>query len=155
MKTVDVNISFVNPPKPGKKMGSIKTKDNVLYWVYADKLAQFSPGMHTIEYTDDPGRDGKPFLKALSVLVPCDQLPNGGTKQIPIPDMSPSRVIKPFPADPQEHSGEYLKNRHIFVCGAINNAIASKQIDVTNKDELKAIVQMLGDVYDDSLGRPL
>ena len=148
MKTVDVNISFVNPPKPGKKMGSIKTKDNITYWVYADKLAQFSPGTHTIEYSDDAGSDGKPFLKALGVA-------NGAAKQIPIPDMSPSRVIKPFPADPQEHSSEYLKNRHIFVCGAINNAIASKQLDVTNKDELKAIVQMLGDVYDDSLGRPL
>jgi hypothetical protein len=40
-----VTISFVNQPKqPGGKKGTIKTKDNEIYGVWADKLANFQPG---------------------------------------------------------------------------------------------------------------
>ena len=31
-------IAYVNPPKPGKKMGSIKTADGEFYNVWPDKL---------------------------------------------------------------------------------------------------------------------
>lgn len=44
MQTATIDVSFVNPPKPGKKMGSVKTRDDDFYLVFPEDLAKFSPG---------------------------------------------------------------------------------------------------------------
>lgn len=55
MPTATVTVSYVNPPKPGKKMGSIKCGD-VYYGVWPDKLSLFQAGQtYNIEYTEDNG----------------------------------------------------------------------------------------------------
>lgn len=52
MPTASIVVGYVNQPKEGKKMGSIKTKDGAYYNVWPDKLGQFQPGnSYDIEYT--------------------------------------------------------------------------------------------------------
>lgn len=52
MPTTAIKVSFVNEPKPGKKMGSIRTDDGVYYSVYPEKLDMFLPGQsYRINYT--------------------------------------------------------------------------------------------------------
>lgn len=52
MLTATIKVSFINQVKPGKKKGSIKTADDVLYGCWPDKLALFTPGS-TYEITYD------------------------------------------------------------------------------------------------------
>ncbi len=132
-KTANVDISFINPAKPGKKMGSIKTRDNILYWVYSDKLAQFRTGPCTIEYNDDPGNDGKPFLKALGVVGgnPAQQpLPNQMQAAVPVPN------VKSWPKGdtqrPHTNGGGngHNKDEMIFVMNQMAAAINAGQVVV-------------------------
>lgn len=56
MQTTTVTVQYVNQPKPGKKMGSIKASDGKYYNVWPDKLPLFSEGStYTINYTEDNG----------------------------------------------------------------------------------------------------
>ena len=52
MQTATIQVAYVNPPKPGKKQGSVKDAEGNIYGVWPDKLALFEPGnVYTIEYT--------------------------------------------------------------------------------------------------------
>ena len=132
-KTAQVDISFVNPANPGKKMGSIKTRDNITYWVYADKLHLFRPGPCVIEYDDSPGKDGKPFLKAQGVV-------NGNGHAMPPSD---NLGAKQWPAQstqaPAEQPANMSRNEHIFVCGALNSAIKNGQLTWNDANLVTAI----------------
>src|SRR6188768_1077779 len=49
--TATIEVEYVNPPKEGKKKGSIKTKDGEYYGVWPDKLHLYAPGnTYTIQY---------------------------------------------------------------------------------------------------------
>lgn len=51
MPTATIEVQFVNPPKPGKKQGSVKTVSGEYYGVDPTQLGQFQPGStYTIEY---------------------------------------------------------------------------------------------------------
>lgn len=57
--TADIEIKYVNPPKPGKKFGNVKDVEGGLWLVDPAKLNQFSPGMKCkVEYTSRTGQDG-------------------------------------------------------------------------------------------------
>src|SRR4029078_174281 len=59
MPTEQVTIAYVNPPKPGKKQGSIKTEDGRYFGVWPDKLGGFQRGMVcTIDYEVSTATDG-------------------------------------------------------------------------------------------------
>jgi hypothetical protein len=52
MPTATVEVAYVNEPKPGKKMGSIKATNGTYYGVWPDKLNLFEPGRtYEIIYT--------------------------------------------------------------------------------------------------------
>ena len=58
LPTAEIEIAYVNAPKEGKKMGSIKTSDGTFYNVFPDKLSQFAKGAkYRIEYEARP-KDG-------------------------------------------------------------------------------------------------
>ncbi len=127
-KTAQVDISFINPAKPGKKMGSIKTRDNVLFWVYSDKLAQFSTGPCTIEYNDDPGKDGKPFLKALGVVGGNGA--GAATPVAPTPAPPPGSSWHKPVAAPHQNGNGHNKDEMIFVMNQMAAAINAGQVVV-------------------------
>ena len=54
MQTATVTVDYVNQPKPGKKKGSIKTKELGYIGVWPDKLDQFEKGAtYTINYVQE------------------------------------------------------------------------------------------------------
>ena len=118
MTTATVTVKFVNQPNPGKKMGSIKTSELGVIFVWPDKLSQFTPGnKYTIDYADEGG-----FKKLVKV---------GGTVVDNTPPASPTATTQEPPWEPpgNEHR-EYDVQECIFICGLINNAVASGKIDL-------------------------
>ncbi|HEY6020489.1 MAG TPA: hypothetical protein VIY48_11470 [Candidatus Paceibacterota bacterium] len=56
MPTATVTVAYINPPKPGKKMGSIKSQDGAYYGVWPDKLSMFEVGnTYSIVFTEENG----------------------------------------------------------------------------------------------------
>lgn len=54
MPRATVTVEYVNEPKPGKKKGSIKTKELGYIGVWPDKLPQFTKGMiYEIQYKEN------------------------------------------------------------------------------------------------------
>lgn len=70
MPTATVTVDYINPPKPGGKMGSIKTKEIGYVNVYPDKLFQFTPGQtYTIDYDIKSSPDGTRQFKNFKSIV--------------------------------------------------------------------------------------
>jgi hypothetical protein len=54
MPTGTITVKYVNPPKAGKKKGTIKSADGQMFGVWADKLGEFTPDMiYEIEYSEE------------------------------------------------------------------------------------------------------
>ena len=54
MPVAHVQVAYINQPKPGKKRGSIKSADGVLYAAFPDKLSQVTVGgTYDLKYKDD------------------------------------------------------------------------------------------------------
>lgn len=71
MPTATINVQYVNPPKPGKKQGSIKTVDGQFYGVDPTQLGQFREGgTYTVEYDTHvyQGKEYKTFRRMDGVL---------------------------------------------------------------------------------------
>ena len=73
MIETDITVQYVNPPKEGKKRGTIKTTDDVIYGVF-DLLDRFAVGCkYTIGYEThefDAGRgDGPQTYKTIKKVV--------------------------------------------------------------------------------------
>src|SRR5437016_13153417 len=81
-----VTIAYVNQPKEGKKMGSIKTANGQYFNVYPDKLNLFEVGQtYAIEY-DSREFQGKMYHNVKSVS------PSSPTRQNNITADRPNRI---------------------------------------------------------------
>lgn len=61
-----IKVKYVNQPREGKKMGSVKADDGTVIGVYPDKLSLFQQGQtYTVEY--DEGDGG---FKRLKRIIP-------------------------------------------------------------------------------------
>lgn len=68
---VEVTIQYVNPPKPGKKFGNIKTAEKGTIFCLPGLLKEFSGGQvrNIVIQTDPPREQGaEPFRKVHSVM---------------------------------------------------------------------------------------
>lgn len=86
-----VKVAYVNPPKPGKKMGSIKDESGNYYGVWPDKLGQFSVGgTYNIEYETGTfnGRETRTLKRVLD--VPGAPTPNASRPGSASPTARPS-----------------------------------------------------------------
>jgi hypothetical protein len=55
MHTATIEVQYVNEPKEGKKMGTVKTVDGEYYSVWPDKLSLYKPGgTYEVQYTESP-----------------------------------------------------------------------------------------------------
>lgn len=94
MPTATINVAFVNPPKPGKKLGNIKTTDDQFYGVDPTQLGQFAPGgTYTIEYDTHvyQGREYKTFRRmdgALPLSHPMAPVTTGRPAQTQAVEMA-------------------------------------------------------------------
>ncbi len=53
MNIATIEVQYANPPKPGKKQGTVKTTTDELYGIWPDKLGLIRPGQaYIIEFTE-------------------------------------------------------------------------------------------------------
>jgi hypothetical protein len=89
MPSTTISVQYVNPVKPGKKNGTIKTADGQLYLVDPTQLGQFQPGQtYTIEYDVETSRTGTEW----KIFRRMD---SGGIHQAPQATTAPGTAGKP------------------------------------------------------------
>lgn len=77
MPSATISVQYVNPPKPGKKQGSIKTVDGQFFGVDPTQLGQFREGgTYTVEYDTHvyQGKEYKTFRR-MDGAVPQQSAP--------------------------------------------------------------------------------
>lgn len=80
LPTTEITVAYINPPKEGKKMGSVKTADGQFYNVFENMLAQFSKGMKCrVEYEARP-KDGGGEWRTIKKIVGNGSAPTPGPK---------------------------------------------------------------------------
>lgn len=109
MTTATVTVKFVNQPKQGKKMGSIRTQELGFINVWPDKLSNFVAGQkYTIDYADEGG-----FKKLVKVSE------KEATAE---PPWEP-------PGDTQPHVDPTPER--IYVCGIVNAFVSTGKFEPT------------------------
>lgn len=59
--TATIEVKSAEPPKEGKKKGTVKAADGTVFWVWPDKLGLLRPGnVYEIEFSEDEFR-GKTY----------------------------------------------------------------------------------------------
>lgn len=134
MATAQVKVQYVNPPKMGKKNGSIKTPDNQIYGVPPNLLPQFQAGgTYQIEYNSREfnGQWYKTVAGVTPVAAPVPSSNAGGGSAAPKwDDATPERI---------------------FVCGAINAAIEGGVIGF-DQATIENAVRTLRNVWANTFG---
>jgi hypothetical protein len=130
MPTATVTVRWVNQPKEGRKLGSIKTDDNQLFGVWPETLGEFKPnGIYEIEYTERHFDDGKIYKTVKTVA------PKG---------MAPPRPAGNRFSGPRETSMKDAER--MFVCSLLNAAIQSGKVEFSGA-KLEAAVNGLRSVW--------
>lgn len=132
MATAQVRVSFVNPVKPGKKNGSIKTADNQVYGVPPHMLGQFQEGAtYSIEYEQHQwqGNWYKTVQKVTPIAGPSDNVVRGKFGQTD--DKTAERI---------------------FVCGLLNSAVENGQIRIDDQAMLQNAVMICRTVWANTFG---
>lgn len=91
MTATTIEVAFANPPKDGKKQGTVKTKDGQLLGVWPDKLGLLRPGNSYQVEVSEREWNGRVFKTITKVT------PQAATKQ----DNAPA-------ATPQDHEFEFV-----------------------------------------------
>lgn len=74
-QTATITVKYVNPPKPGKKRGTIKDESDTFYGVWPDKIALFQQGRtYAIEYTSQEA-NGQTWHTIVSAVQQAEVAP--------------------------------------------------------------------------------
>ena len=133
MPTATITVKWVNQPKPGKKKGSIKTADDQIFGVWADKLGNFQQnGIYDIEY-DTEDWNGQTYKTIKSAALKGQA----------------SRPMGRGPMAPRETSMKDAER--MFVCSLINAAIQAGKVEFTGAS-LETAVNGLRRVWANTFG---
>jgi hypothetical protein len=135
VEAAEITVQFVNPPKPGKKWGSVKSTAGDYYGGPPAMLAQFQPGETCkIEYTLG-GNDGT--LKALK------------QKLAGIP-----AVLQRPVAPPPRASTNPKDSEQMFVTAMMKEVVKGMYDAGTTTTEMITAVNSFRDVYRNTFGSP-
>lgn len=132
MNTATIEVRFADPPKDGKKQGTIKTATGEMFGVWPDKLGLLQPGRtYEVEFSERPykGRVYKTIIKC----KPVDQIRS---------EAQPERVTTVKTATPEQQ----------FVTACLGSAIESQQVEMNDKS-LHDAVMLLRVVWGKTFGR--
>lgn len=133
VESAEITVQYVNPPKAGKKWGSIKATDGAYYSGPPAMLDRFRQGETCkIEYTLG-GSDGT--LKAIKQKI---ETPAALQRLIAAPPRAPAN-----PSD-----GERMGTM-----GMVNSFIRSGTVDM-QRDSIKNVIKICRDAYNDIWGTP-
>ncbi len=112
--TARIQVKYVNPPKPHKTNGSIKTPDDQMFGVKPDMLGLFQPnGTYDVEFSERQF-NGQTYKTVTSVkkvdVAPAPSTASGGAKYDTTDDKTAERI---------------------FVCGALNAMISGGHVEVS------------------------
>lgn len=134
MPTATITAKYVNPPKEGKKKGSVKTADDQMFGVWADKISHFQVGgIYDIEYTEETGQDGKVWKTIKTATKKGESRPTfggGGARN-----------------SYRETSAKDAER--MFVCSILNAAIAAGKVEFSG-EKLRFAVNGLRSVWADT-----
>ena len=146
MQLETITVQYVNPPKPGKKMGSIKDVAGRYINVWPDKLAQFQPNQTYSVLLEQGEWQGKTTYTLKSM---ADDAPAARPHLVPAPQaVQTPRAMQAIP--PRETSARDAER--MFVCSLLNAAIQSGQVEI-GSGELTSITNALRSAWQQTFGK--
>lgn len=134
MSTAKIEVSYVNAPKPGKKMGNLKLADGTFYLVAPSMLGLFqNGGKYEVEY-EESEFGGKTWRTV-------KKLAGGGNGAV-----GGSQVRTGAYGATDDKTAE-----RIFVCGGLNAFITSGQVE-PNAVSITQAVNALRSAWSGTLG---
>lgn len=135
MPTITLTVKYVNPPKPGKKRGSIKDTDDQMFGVFPDKLHLFETGKtYEVEYTSN--EVGGVVYNTVKSATP---LATSAPRNIPIGNGGSYKETSARDAE------------RMFVCSILNAAVQGQQVEF-NHQRVLAAVQFLRGIWQQTFG---
>lgn len=135
MGQANIAIAYVNPPKAGKKNGSVKTKTGEMFGVPPEKLDQFQQGgEYAVEYSERQfnGQTYRTIIAATLMQPPVQSRSNDTGKYGNKDDATAERI---------------------FVCGALNAHVSSGQAEMSAA-YIGNIVNILREVWRTEMAGP-
>jgi hypothetical protein len=140
-----IKVQYVNPPKEGKKKGSVRDTEGDYYGVWIDKLATFEPGgSYEITFRETNGyRD----VVAVKPVVQQQKAPN---------DYTVVRTAAPHEKHSAPANGYYRPTsprdaERMFVCSILNAFIQTGRIE-NEGQALARAVNTLREVWGTTFG---
>jgi hypothetical protein len=123
MNAETIHVQYVNPPKPGKKKGTIKTTDGKLFGVWANTLSEFEPNeTYAVEYTEEEWR-GQSYRTITKATLEANRTAG------PSPQRSRNSHRETSPADAER----------MFVCSLLKAEIGAGKLSLKTKELIEAI----------------
>lgn len=113
MPNAVITVAGILPPEQGKKQGKIKDTAGGSWNVWGDKLHNYQIGQtYNIVYEENEFNNSKFYvIKSFNAIGPVLAQPATPQPRAPMPAAMPS-----------------AKDEMIFVCGALNNALANPNV---------------------------
>jgi hypothetical protein len=137
-----ITVQYVNPPKAGKKRGTIKDSDGNIYGVFPDKISLFQPG-GTYDVEIRESHVGDEIFRNITDGVLC--APRKGSTMIPSTNTAPQ--VPGF-----GNGSGTSKDEQLFVLAILKSLIEAGEIHA-DQGELVNAVQTLRDVWRQTFGR--
>lgn len=152
LQTVTITPKYVNPPKEGKKYGTIKTADGMSYAAGPAVTSQCQPGVPvTIEWEGQQW-SGSPVMVVNRVVAPAAGAPtpnqgHGSPNGMYAPPPNPPPPTHHPDAAPSRHAGYQptWTDRQIFVLGMAQRTMQTGQFPLT---ELEQVVLAADSAFD-------
>lgn len=128
-QTGTLTVQYINPPKEGRKMGSVKDMQGNYWAVWPDALETLKPGQ-TITVDYHTGADGSG--RFVNRIHPPEK--PAAAKEWPVPENNTGAPLPP--GTPPWESAELSKECMIFVTGVVGRAMGSGRFYASDLPEL-------------------
>lgn len=143
MPSLTMTVKYVNPPTQGKRRGTIKGADNQYLGVFGDKIHLFQAGQtYEIEYTESTSTDGVTYRNVVTASQVMPAQASKPVADVPVRNNGGGNTYRETCAKDAER---------MFVCGALNAALHSSQVQPT-RQSVGVFVNVLRGVWRDSFG---
>jgi hypothetical protein len=153
-----ITVAGVTHPAAGKKQGKIQDTQGRQWQVWADKISQFNAGQSyeilTSKTTQFNGATYVTIGEFREAAPPAYSAPP--PQQVRAPFYQPA-LLPPMPAPQQAVAApisEHLRRMDIFICGAVNNALANQNVNplAVNPEIMMQFITMMKEVWKKTLG---
>lgn len=134
LEQTTITPKYVNPPKPGKKMGNVKLDDGTVFFCYPGELDKMQAGVSSVVHFERTKFGDNP----VNVIKEVE----GGNA---VPPSQGAAVGSPSLTSPPNTQQNPNRDLHIFICGVVNNAVQAGAIDPGNSE---SIMQVMAASYD-------